>query len=88
MFEMLIGYPPFCSETPAQTYRKIINWKEELKFPEDIELSAEAEDLIRRLVCDAEHRLGRNGVEEIKSHKFFKKNGLAYNSKYESSFCT
>jgi protein-serine/threonine kinase len=48
MFEMLIGYPPFCSETPAQTYRKINHWREELKFPEDIELSAEAEDLIRR----------------------------------------
>jgi protein-serine/threonine kinase len=25
------------------------------------------------LLCDAENRLGRNGVEEIKSHKFFKK---------------
>ena len=21
MFEMLIGYPPFCSETPEETYR-------------------------------------------------------------------
>jgi protein-serine/threonine kinase len=26
-----------------------------------------------RLICDAEHRLGRNNVDEIKSHKFFKK---------------
>ena len=23
MFEMLIGYPPFCSETPQETYRKV-----------------------------------------------------------------
>ena len=23
MFEMLIGYPPFCAETPQETYRKV-----------------------------------------------------------------
>ena len=25
MFEMLVGYPPFCSETQRETYHKIIN---------------------------------------------------------------
>merc|ERR1719158_1298900 len=33
MFEMLIGYPPFCSETPQETYRKVMNWKTTLEFP-------------------------------------------------------
>ena len=33
MFEMLIGYPPFCSESPNETYRKIMNWKQTLIFP-------------------------------------------------------
>uniref|UniRef100_A0A672R154 Serine/threonine-protein kinase sax-1 n=1 Tax=Sinocyclocheilus grahami TaxID=75366 RepID=A0A672R154_SINGR len=28
MYEMLIGYPPFCSETPQETYRKVMNWRE------------------------------------------------------------
>jgi serine/threonine protein kinase len=23
MYEMLIGYPPFCSENPQETYRKV-----------------------------------------------------------------
>lgn len=71
MFECLCGYPPFCSENPHETYRKIMNWKESLIFPDDQPISREAEDLIRRLICEPENRLGRNGVEEIKAHPFF-----------------
>ncbi|KAI8883124.1 kinase-like protein [Backusella circina FSU 941] len=72
MFECLCGYPPFCSDNPHDTYRKIMNWKESLEFPQDQPISLEAEDLIRRLICDAEHRLGYNGADEIKSHPFFR----------------
>ncbi|KAI8066188.1 serine/threonine-protein kinase orb6 [Thamnidium elegans] len=71
MFECLCGYPPFCSENPHDTYRKIMNWPESLEFPDDQPISPEAEDLIRRLMCDADVRLGINGIEEIKSHPFF-----------------
>ena len=45
-----IGYPPFCSENAHDVYRKICNWREHLFFPDDIHLSREAEDLVRR--CD------------------------------------
>ena len=48
MFECLVGYPPFCSENAHETYRKIVNWREQLYFPDDVHLSNEAEDLIRR----------------------------------------
>lgn len=72
MFEMLIGYPPFCSESPNETYRKIMNWKQTLIFPEETPISNEARDLIEKLLCEQEHRLGINGVEEIKAHSFFK----------------
>lgn len=48
-----------------------MNWRETLVFPDDQPISREAEDLIRRLVCDAEYRLGRLGVQEIKAHPFF-----------------
>ncbi|KAI9283475.1 serine/threonine-protein kinase orb6 [Umbelopsis sp. AD052] len=71
MFECLCGYPPFCSENPHETYRKIINWRETLYFPDDQPLSREAEDLIRRLICNPDQRLGRNGADEIKAHPFF-----------------
>ncbi|CAG8464919.1 3194_t:CDS:10 [Ambispora leptoticha] len=72
MFECLVGYPPFCSENAHETYRKIINWRDQLYFPDDVHLSPEAEDLIRRLICAPEQRLGRShGGEEIKCHPFF-----------------
>src|ERR1700733_736974 len=50
MFECLVGYPPFCSETTHETYQKIINWPHYLVIPDDVHLSREAEDLIRRSV--------------------------------------
>ena len=48
MFECLVGYPPFCSESTHETYHKIIQWPNYLMFPDDVHLSREAEDLIRR----------------------------------------
>ncbi|KAB5595576.1 hypothetical protein CTheo_1037 [Ceratobasidium theobromae] len=68
MFECLVGYPPFCSETTHETYKKIIDWKTHLQFPDDVHLSREAEDLIRRLICGQDQRLN---VEHIKQHHFF-----------------
>ncbi|GAU39915.1 hypothetical protein TSUD_05070 [Trifolium subterraneum] len=53
LYEMLVGYPPFCSDDPRMTCRKIVNWKTCLKFPEEPKISAEAKDLICRLLCDA-----------------------------------
>lgn len=50
MYEMLVGYPPFCSETPHETYKKIMDWQRELQFADDVHLSREALDLIKRLV--------------------------------------
>ncbi|KAF2255599.1 serine/threonine-protein kinase cot-1 [Trematosphaeria pertusa] len=73
MFECLIGWPPFCAEEPHDTYRKIVDWPRNLHFPPDQQLGAEAEDFIKRLICDAENRLGRiGGGSEIKQHPFFR----------------
>jgi hypothetical protein len=44
----LEGYPPFCSENAHDVYRKIIDWRNHLFFPDDVHLSREAEDLVRR----------------------------------------
>ncbi|CAF89985.1 unnamed protein product, partial [Tetraodon nigroviridis] len=71
MYEMLIGYPPFCSETPQETYRKVMNWKETLVFPPEVPISERAKDLILRYCTDAENRIGAANVEEIRSHQFF-----------------
>ncbi|KAI5078607.1 hypothetical protein GOP47_0006278 [Adiantum capillus-veneris] len=72
MYEMLIGYPPFYSDEPMATCRKIVNWRSHLKFPDEVKLSSEAKDLISKLLCDVEHRLGTKGAEEIKAHPWFK----------------
>ncbi|KAI0306985.1 AGC/NDR protein kinase [Multifurca ochricompacta] len=68
MFECLVGYPPFCSETTHETYQKIIHWQYHLVIPDDVHLSREAEDMIRRLITSADRRLN---IEQIKSHPFF-----------------
>ncbi|KAH9951573.1 AGC/NDR protein kinase [Amylocystis lapponica] len=68
MFECLVGYPPFCSESTHETYQKIIQWQNYLSFPDDVHLSREAEDLIRRLITSPDRRLA---VEQIKQHPFF-----------------
>ncbi|CAN0885997.1 Serine/threonine-protein kinase tricornered [Linum grandiflorum] len=72
MYEMLVGYPPFYSDDPMSTCRKIVNWKTHLKFPEEAKLSPEAKDLISKLLCNVNQRLGTNGASEIKEHPFFK----------------
>jgi len=70
MYECLVGYPPFYADEPMQTCRKIVNWKRTLVFPPEAGLSPEAEDLMRKLICNYEDRLT---FEEIKKHPFFKK---------------
>eukprot|EP00479_Gromia_sphaerica_P001948 TRINITY_DN1228_c0_g1_i1.p1 TRINITY_DN1228_c0_g1~~TRINITY_DN1228_c0_g1_i1.p1 ORF type:complete len:156 (+),score=36.21 TRINITY_DN1228_c0_g1_i1:774-1241(+) len=68
MYECLIGYPPFYADEPMVTCRKIVNWKKTLVFPPEAHLSKEAEDIIRKLVCDVNSRLT---FDEIKKHAFF-----------------
>ena len=81
MFEMLMGYAPFYSDEPMTTCRKIVHWRHHLRIPDDAPISTEARDLIERLLCDADQRLGTSGgVQEIKSHKFFE--GLNWDTLY------
>ena len=72
LFEMVVGYPPFFSEQPTDTWKKVVKWRQHVSFPPDANLSYEAQDLISRFVTNAESRLGRNGVDEIKRHPFFR----------------
>lgn len=72
MYEMLIGYPPFYSDNPVTTCKKTVHWRNHLKFPRDSRLTPEAKDLISRLLCDVDNRLGSRGVDEIKAHPWFK----------------
>jgi serine/threonine kinase 38 len=71
LFEMLVGYPPFFSDDPSVTCQKILHWRKTLQIPPEANLSPSATDILKRLMCDADHRLGSNGVDEIFNHPFF-----------------
>lgn len=45
---------------------QIVNWRTHLKFPEEAKLSTEAKDLVGRLLCNVNQRLGAKGADEIK----------------------
>uniref|UniRef100_UPI00398F5178 rho-associated protein kinase 2-like isoform X2 n=2 Tax=Pristiophorus japonicus TaxID=55135 RepID=UPI00398F5178 len=72
LYEMLVGDTPFYADSLVGTYSKIMDHKNSLNFPDDVEISKHAKDLICAFLTDREVRLGRNGVEEIKRHPFFK----------------
>jgi serine/threonine-protein kinase RIM15 len=81
LFESLYGYPPFHADTPDEVFQNILGRK--IHWPaeddEDYDISAEARDLMNRLLCsDPAQRLGSNkdekfasGGEEIRSHPWF-----------------
>lgn len=67
LFEMLLGFPPFVTKTEGETRSRILS-NTPLLFPGPTTIPETVKDLLRRLLCKQEHRLG---VEEIKRHPFF-----------------
>ncbi|KAI8913340.1 kinase-like domain-containing protein [Gorgonomyces haynaldii] len=63
LFECVFGYPPFCAKTQQQTRNKILNWKKTFQFPSEPEASYDCKDLIRKLICGADERLGNRKLD-------------------------
>ena len=69
LYEMLVGIPPYYDNDRDVLFYNIIN--EDLEIPSYV--SREARDLIVRLMDrNPITRLGTNGAQEIKQHKWFK----------------
>ena len=72
LFEMVVGYAPFCSQKTSDVCYKVAHFEQYLKFPLHCKASDSCKDLILKLVNHSENRLGKNGSKEIKAHPFFK----------------
>ncbi|XP_072750269.1 rho-associated, coiled-coil containing protein kinase 2 isoform X1 [Anoplolepis gracilipes] len=72
LYEMLFGDTPFFADSLVGTYSKIMDHRNSLYFPQSVEISHSAKNLIYGFLTDRTNRLGRNGVDEIKDHPFFK----------------
>merc|ERR1739838_622980 len=48
-----------------------MNHKNCFDFPTDVETSESAKDLMKRLICSAEVRMGQNGILDFKNHPYF-----------------
>jgi serine/threonine protein kinase len=70
-YEMLMGFPPFFSDNSQMTCMKIKNYEKYLSFPKERKISPEAKKLINDFLTEPKKRLGFNGIDEIKNHKFF-----------------
>mmetsp|Transcript_40184 Transcript_40184/g.55892 ORF Transcript_40184/g.55892 Transcript_40184/m.55892 type:complete len:396 (-) Transcript_40184:53-1240(-) len=72
MFEMLFGITPFRGKSQEQTFHNVLH--KDLKFPEDVPISKECKDFVRKLLrTDPKKRLGSvTGAPDLKGHNFFK----------------
>ncbi|XP_003799571.1 myotonin-protein kinase isoform X3 [Otolemur garnettii] len=71
-YEMFYGQTPFYADSTAETYSKIVHYKEHLSLPlADTGVPEEARDLIQRLLCPPETRLGQDGASDFQKHPFF-----------------
>ncbi|XP_070506740.1 rho-associated protein kinase 2 isoform X4 [Chironomus tepperi] len=84
LYEMLVGDTPFYADSLVGTYGKIFDFKNSLKFPPEVELSLNAKSLIKAFLTDQHHRLGRNGIEDIKRHPFFENDQWTWDNLRES----
>ncbi|TNN67575.1 Rho-associated protein kinase 1 [Liparis tanakae] len=93
LYEMLVGDTPFYADSLVGTYSKIMNHKNALTFPDDSDISNDAKNLICAFLTDRLDnellstgiRLGRNGVDEIKRHPFFKNDQWAWENIRETA---
>lgn len=71
IYEMMVGFLPFRDKQMINMYKKIL--RQPVEFPESLQISEEAKDLIRKLlVKNPKQRLGAvGGGDEILAHPWY-----------------
>ncbi|KAI5118719.1 hypothetical protein M0805_004517 [Coniferiporia weirii] len=72
LYELAYGVAPFFANDIRQTYLRIVEHKTSLKFNNKVPVPTALVNLIKGLLTHSEDRLGRNSVDEIKRHAYFK----------------
>ncbi|KAE9394240.1 kinase-like protein [Gymnopus androsaceus JB14] len=78
LYEMAYGVAPFFADDIRRTYFRIMDHRKSLKFNLNVSFTIEYQDFLKRLLTDAEFRLGRHNFAEITTHPFF--NGVDWNA--------
>lgn len=84
LYEMIIGDTPFYADSLIGTYGKIMDHKNSLQFDPEATISKDAKNLIESFLTDQSDRLGKNGIEEIKTHPFFKNENWTFDNIHQS----
>lgn len=84
LYEMIIGDTPFYADSLIGTYGKIMDHKNSLKFDPEAIISRDAKSLIRAFLTDQSDRLGKNGVNDIKTHPFFENENWNFDNIHQS----
>jgi len=72
MYECLMGAPPFDGDTPREVLTNVLEFRMQCDLDENLGVSDEALDLLRRLLdMDPARRLGVGGSDEVKRHPWF-----------------
>lgn len=80
LFEFLFGYTPFGADTVAGVFENVKNYKIRVCKPprdeeddeDDDEISDDCWDLITKLITSGEQRIGKNGINDLKNHRWFR----------------
>ena len=84
LYEMIIGDTPFYADSLIGTYGKIMDHKNSLQFDPEATISKDAKSLIRSFLTDQSERLGKDGVEDIKAHPFFRNENWTFENIHQS----
>lgn len=80
LFEFLFGYTPFGADTVAGVFENVKNYKIRVCKPprdeeddeDDDEISDDCWDLITKLITSGDQRIGKNGINDLKNHRWFR----------------